>query len=64
MKELFEGVAGTVIEIPVTGKKRLAKMMYSMQLGDFVSSYLAILRKIDPTPVNVIIELKEKLAKL
>ena len=64
MKELFEGVAGTVIEIPVAGKKLLAKMMYLMQLGDFVSCYLAILRKIDPTPVSVIIELKEKLAKL
>jgi len=64
MKELFEGVAGTVIEIPVAGKKRLAKMMYLMQLGDFISCYIAILRKIDPTPVSVIIELKEKLAKL
>ena len=64
MKELFEGVAGAFIEIPVFGKKRLAKMMYLMQLGDFVSCYLAILRKTDPTPVSVIIELKEKLAKL
>jgi glucose/mannose-6-phosphate isomerase len=64
MKELFEGAAGAVLEIPVFGKKRLAKMMYLMQLGDFVSCYLAILRKIDPTPVSVIIELKEKLARL
>jgi glucose/mannose-6-phosphate isomerase len=64
MKELFEGVAGDVIEVPVFGKKRLAKMMYFMHLGDFVSCYLAILRKTDPTPVSVIIELKEKLAKL
>jgi glucose/mannose-6-phosphate isomerase len=64
MKKLFEGAAGAVIEIPVSGKKPLAKMMYLMQLGDFVSCYIAILRKIDPTPVNVIIELKEKLAKL
>ena len=58
MKKLFEDVAGNVIEIHVKGKKRLAKMMYIMCLGDFISCYLAILRKIDPAPVDVINELK------
>ena len=64
MKKLFESVAGDVIEVPVKGKKRLAKMMYLMYLGDYISCYLAILRKIDPSPVNIITELKEELAKL
>ena len=64
MRDLFKDVSGNVIEIPVVGKKRLTKMMYLMYLGDFVSVYLAILRKIDPTPVEAIIELKEKLSKL
>ena len=64
MKKLFEAVAGSVIEIQIKGKKRLAKMMYAMYLGDFVSCYLAILRKIDPTPVAIINELKNELAKL
>ena len=64
MKKLFEGVAGNVIEIPIKGKKRLAKMMYAMYLGDYLSCYLAILRKVDPSPVNIITELKEELAKL
>ena len=64
MKKLFEEVAGNVIEIRVYGKKRLAKMMYAMYLGDFISCYLAILRKIDPTPVDAITELKNDLAKL
>ena len=64
MKKLFREVAGNVIEIRALGKKRLAKMMYAMYLGDFVSCYLAILRKIDPTPVDAIIELKSELAKL
>ena len=64
MKKLYEDIAGNVIEIHPKGKKRLAKMMYAMYLGDFVSCYLGILRKIDPTPVDAITELKNELAKL
>ena len=64
MKKLFEDVTAGVIEIKVEGKKRLAKMMYAMYLGDFISCYLAILRKIDPTPVEAITELKNELAKI
>jgi len=64
MKKIFKDVAGNVIEIQVKGKKKLAKMMYAMYLGDFISCYLAILRKIDPTPVEAIMELKNELSKL
>ena len=64
MKTLFEDVAANVVEIQIKGKKTLAKMMYAMYLGDFVSCYLAILRGIDPTPVDVITELKRTLAEI
>lgn len=64
MKQLFKEVAGNVIEIQIIGKKQLAKMMYVMYLGDFISCYLAILRNIDPTPVDAITELKSELAKI
>jgi len=64
MKEFYEGVASNVIEIPVKGKKRLAKMMYTMYLGDYISCYLAILRETDPTPIDAITELKNELAKI
>ena len=64
MKKLFQDVAGQVLEIPVNGKKRLAKMMYLMYMGDFISCYLAILRNIDPSPVEAIAELKNELAKI
>ena len=64
MKKLFDDVAANVIEIPIRGKKKLAKMMYSMYLGDFISCYLAILRKIDPTPIDAILELKSELSKI
>ena len=64
MKKLFESVSADTIELQVKGKKRLAKMMYAMYYGDYVSCYLAILRKIDPTPVLIINELKNELTKI
>ena len=64
MREFLESVSANVIEVPVNGKKTLEKMIYAMYLGDFVSCYLAILRNIDPTPVDVIVELKRALAEL
>ena len=63
MKTLFEDTAANTINIYPRGKSRLAKMIYTMYLGDFVTCYLAVLRKIDPTPVDIIRELKEQLAK-
>jgi glucose/mannose-6-phosphate isomerase len=38
-------------------------MMSLVLFGDFVSYYLAILYRIDPSPVEVINYLKERLAK-
>jgi len=64
MEKLYDDIAGNVIEIDAHGKKPLAKMMYTMLMGDFISCYLAIIRKIDPTPVEAIIELKNELAKI
>lgn len=64
MKKLFKTNVVETLEINIQGKKKLSKMMYAMYLGDFTSCYLSILRKIDPTPVNIISELKEELAKI
>jgi len=61
MKELYSDVAKNVIEVHIKGKKRLAKMMYAMYLGDFISCYIAMLRKTDPSPVVAIDELKNAL---
>jgi glucose/mannose-6-phosphate isomerase len=45
------------------GTSRLARMFSLVQLGDWVSFYLAILHNVDPTPVEVIDQLKEELAR-
>jgi glucose/mannose-6-phosphate isomerase len=63
MKSLFENNVADLIEVYPKGRSRLAKMMYLMCVGDFVSCYLAVLRKIDPSPVDVISELKRHLAE-
>jgi len=45
------------------GSSSLSQMMSLVLFGDYVSYYLAILYKIDPTPVKAIDYLKEQLAK-
>lgn len=64
MKKLFSTSAAKTIEVDVQGKQDLTKMIYLLQLGDYVSFYLAILRNIDPTPVMIIDQLKTELEKL
>jgi glucose/mannose-6-phosphate isomerase len=56
MKALFQNTAGHVIEETPKGKSQLAKTMSLMCLGDFTSCYLAVLRGIDPTPIDIINE--------
>ncbi|MFC2065778.1 bifunctional phosphoglucose/phosphomannose isomerase [Chloroflexota bacterium] len=45
------------------GDSPLSQMMSLVLFGDYVSYYLAILYRVDPTPVEVINYLKERLAK-
>lgn len=53
-----------VIEIQSEGEDVLQRAFSLVQLGDFVSYYLAILNNVDPTPVAPISFLKEELAKI
>jgi len=53
-----------VIAFHSSGPNRLARMFSLIQFGDFVSLYLALLNKIDPTPVQVIDYLKSELDKI
>jgi glucose/mannose-6-phosphate isomerase len=45
------------------GKSALSQMMSLVIMGDFTSYYLAILNGVDPSPVDVISYLKDRLAK-
>jgi glucose/mannose-6-phosphate isomerase len=48
-------------EVWTQGKSQLAKMLSTVCIADFTSVYLALLRKIDPTPVKTISLLKERI---
>src|SRR3990170_658472 len=50
-------------EVWAQGKSTLAKMLSTILVGDFTSVYLAVLRGIDPTPVQTIVTLKQKLGE-
>ena len=55
--------AGKVLEVSSEGSSLLARMFSLVYLGDWVSYYLAILNKRNPTPVKVIEYLKGELSK-
>jgi glucose/mannose-6-phosphate isomerase len=57
--ELAFSKAGSLIEVHAEGKFKLGRMLSLMYIGDFTSAYLAVLRGIDPTPVEVIENLKK-----
>ena len=67
IRNRFEALKSTawkktrVIEIFTTCESHLAKMLETIYIGDMVSIELAKLNKVDPTPVKVIENLKNKL---
>jgi len=63
VKEIIERLEVEVIDVHSKGIPSLERMLSLVQLGDFVSYYLAVLNRVDPTPVTAIEELKQRLAK-
>lgn len=53
-----------VYRIPSTGKTDLARMWSLILLGDYLSAYSAILKNVDPTPIDPIIQLKNGTKKI
>jgi glucose/mannose-6-phosphate isomerase len=60
-KELIKSTGVNTYEIWSQGKSSLAKMFSVIAVADFLSNYLAVLRGIDPTPVQTIDKLKNAL---
>lgn len=50
-------------EFTARGESKLARMLSTIQRGDFTSYYLALLVGVDPTPVETIQQLKRTLAE-
>jgi len=62
-KKLIEPTGISIYEIWSQGKSTLTKMLSVVAVADFVSIYLAILRGVDPAPVQTINKLKSALAE-
>jgi len=58
---LREGVVAE--EVQGRGESHLAHMLSLIHFGDYVSFYLAMLNEVDPTPVETIAFLKQRLAE-
>jgi glucose/mannose-6-phosphate isomerase len=56
-----EGVE--VLELYSCGHSRLTRIFSLVYIGDFISFYLAILNRTDPTPIGHIMEIKKALKK-
>lgn len=63
-KAIISKYTKNIIEINSEGNNLLCRMFYLIYLGDFISFYLAILNKVDPTPVEKVKYLKDRLARL
>ncbi len=61
--ELLQEKVGGVTVIHVGGRTRTERLLSAIHLGDFVSGYLALLNGVDPTPVESIALLKERMAQ-
>ena len=62
-RKIVKSYASNVQEVTSEGRSLLARIMSLVYFGDWVSYYLAILSKQNPTPVTVIDYLKNELGK-
>lgn len=63
VKERLEKFKVDTIDLHSKGEEPLQRMFYYIQLGDFISYYLAVLNQVDPSPVTVIEALKKHLSE-
>ena len=62
--ELLQQEAIQVDNVKAWGKSRLAQQVSLIQLGDYVSFYLAMAYEVNPTPVDHILQIKQRLASV
>lgn len=61
--EIVKSLSSMVIQVEGEGEYLLERIFDVIYLGDWMSYYLAIINKADPTPVEKIVFLKNKLAE-
>lgn len=64
VKELTKKAGVSTTEIKLSGDHLLTKIFSAILIGDFTAFYLALRYKTDPSPVNIIEELKDKMGPM
>lgn len=49
------------IEVRAEGKTKLEQLVWTIALGEYVATYLAVLNQVDPTPVDLVEKFKKEL---
>ncbi len=62
-KSIFAKYSASVTDIVAKGDSKLEQFFYLINIGDWISCYIADLKQIDAVEVNVITNLKNELAK-
>lgn len=62
-QRLLSGMRPEPIVVQAEGDTLLEQLLWTIQLGDFVTLYTALLNGINPTPVDLIEKFKQELAK-
>ena len=62
--EVVKRNSATVIEMKAKGTTQLQRSLYLLHMGDWISWYIADIKKIDATEVKVIDFLKNELSKM
>ncbi len=62
-ERLLSGLRPAPIVVQAQGETMLEQMLWTIQLGDFVTLYTALLNGLNPTPVDLIEKFKLELAK-
>lgn len=60
-REILSRYGYEPINVEARGQTLIEQLLWTIMLGDYVSSYLGILNGIDPTPVELVEQLKKKL---
>ncbi len=63
LKKLIRSKVFGIRQVEAEGKSVLAQMLSTIYLGDFVTVYLAYLKGLNPTPVALIDEFKNRLSR-
>lgn len=62
-KPIFEKYSNKVIDVTAKGETKLQQFLYLINIGDYISCFIAEIKKVDAVEVNVINHLKNELSK-